>query len=98
MAWLGVYSPRTGRATQGKGSPRWTSSQRGREQGRHREGVEQDELVTDFEAAGSALQAVAVEAGREQVRRTLLVGLVDRERRLDREPVGAQQPRQADHM
>jgi len=57
--------------------------QRGREQARHRKGVEQDQLVANFESPGFHDDAVAIQPDREQAGFTLLVGLEYRERRLD---------------
>ena len=51
-----------------------------RQQGRDREGIEQDELVADLEAVAGGFEPVAVEAGGEQPGLAFLVGLIDRER------------------
>jgi hypothetical protein len=57
------------------------------EQAGDREGVEQDQLIADFEALSRGFEPVAVKAGREQPGFALLIGLVDGERGLDPEPV-----------
>ena len=58
-------------------------SQRRREQGRHGEAIEEDQLVADFEALSQNFEPVAVEAGCEQPGFAFLVGLKDGERCLD---------------
>src|SRR5882672_7567115 len=63
-------------------------SQRSREQAGHGEDVEQDQLVADPQTVRNRFELVAIEAGREEARLTLLIGLVDGERRLDQDPAG----------
>jgi hypothetical protein len=59
------------------------SLQRRGKQAWHREGVEQNQLVAEFEATCLDHDPVAVEPGREEPSFALLIGLVHREWRFD---------------
>src|SRR5215471_16177542 len=56
--------------------------ERCREQARDGKGVEQDQLVAEFEVWPDGFEPVAVEAGGEESGLAFLIGLIDSERRL----------------
>src|SRR6516164_7962130 len=86
-------SPNTARPTARSGDelhrrnprirPSAPSSQWRGKQARHRKGVEQNQLVAEFETTRLDHDAVAVEPSREQPSFAFLIGLVDRKWRFD---------------